>query len=246
MPMRALPSVLGLGLLLSSEAALAGQCTVTDVDGGDLLERQPTELRRDFIRQRLHVDARHARIWSYTWGAIYSALTVGQLIPAPFVSRAAAEDLYVGAGASVLGLLPLVFTPLEVMRDDRRLEQLESGRHDADPCVSLSEMEGMLERDADNELQGRSLLFHGGNIVVNTGIFFLMGAGFGHWTDATISLVTGIAIGEIMIFTQPMGAVKALHQYRKGDLTARAERAHVAMAPWLGRGRSGATLVVLF
>jgi len=75
----------------------------------------------------------------------------------------------------------------------------------------------MLKRDAANETQGTSLLFHAGNVVVNAGIFFIIGAGFGHWTSATISLLTCIATGEIMIFTQPTGAVDTLRQYRNGD-----------------------------
>jgi hypothetical protein len=237
---------LELALVLVARPAQGGECTSALVAGETaLLHQSPADGLR-FINERLRVDARHARIWSYSWGAIYSSLAVGQFIAAPLVSHGTGLDLYVGGGSALVGVVPLLVTPLKVMGDSQRIDEIATRPAGMDLCVALSEAEEMLKRDAANEAQGRSLLFHAGNVVFNTGIFFIVGAGFGHWTSATISLLTGIATGEIMIFTQPMGAVKALSQYRSGDFAPLRAPVQVGIAPLLGKDRSGLVLVVVF
>ena len=237
---------LGLSFALSAGSASAGECSATLVGGEPALQHVQAQARLGFIRERLHSDAHHARIWSYSWGAIYSSLAAGQFVAAPLVSHASALDWYVGGGASLIGLVPLVFTPLKVMGDDQRLEASEAEALGTDPCGSLARAEALLIRDAANEAEGRSLLFHGGNVVVNAGVFFVIGAGFGHWTSATISLLTGIATGEIMIFTQPVGALKALPAYRRGDLGSPTATVRIAVVPLVARNASGVVLVLTF
>jgi hypothetical protein len=82
--------------------------------------------------------------------------------------------------------------------------------------------------------------------VFNVGLFLVLGAGFGHWTSATISLLTGIATGEVMIFTQPVGAVEALRQYRRGDLGSPLAGVRMGIAPLIAKGRAGMVLIVTF
>ena len=237
---------LGLSFALSASFAFAVECPVTLVGGQPALQHLNAETRLHFLRERLHTDAHNARVWSYSWGAIYSSLAIGQFIAAPLVSPASRPDFYVGAGASLIGLAPLLFTPLNVMQDEEGLVESNAAAPGADPCVSLAWAEGRLVRDAANEAEGRSLLFHGGNIVINTGIFFIIGSGFGHWTSATISLLTGVATGEIMIFTQPVGALNALHSYRKGDVVSPTPVFRVAVVPLVTRNASGVVLALLF
>jgi hypothetical protein len=110
----------------------------------------------------------------------------------------------------------------------------------------LAQAEELLTRDAANEARGQSLLFHGGNVVFNAGLFFLIGAGFGHWTSATISLLTGIATGEVMIFTQPVGAVEALNDYRRGDFGTPSAGVRMGIAPLIAKDRSGLVLTLTF
>jgi hypothetical protein len=239
-------SALGLWFALSAGSAFGGECPATLVGGQPALQHLEARTRLSFIRQRLRSDAHHARVWSYAWGAIYSSLAIGQFVAAPLVSKASGPDYYVGGGSSLIGLLPLVFTPLKVMADDEKLEASEAETPGTAPCASLAWAEALLIRDAANEAEGRSLLFHGGNIVVNAGIFFVIGSGFGHWTTATISLLTGIATGEIMIMTQPVGALNALHAYRNGDLTSPTAVFRIAMVPLVARNASGFVLVVTF
>jgi hypothetical protein len=238
--------VLGFVLVLSARPALGHECTASLVGGEPALQHLNAEARLHFIHERLRVDASHARIWSYSWGTIYSALATGQFVAAPLVSHASGLDLYVGGSAALIGVMPLVFTPLKVMGDEKRLDELEAEASQRDSCVALAQAEKLLNRDAANEDRGRSLLFHGGNVVVNAGIFFIIGAGFGHWTSATISLLTGLATGEVMIFTQPVGAVEALRQYRRGDLGFPLAGVRMGIAPLIAKDRSGMVLIVTF
>ena len=244
--MRWLWRVFALVLVLSERPALGHECTASLVDGEPELQRLNADVRLRFIHERLRVDAGHARIWSYSWGTIYSALATGQFVAAPLVSHASGLDLYVGGGAALIGVIPVVFTPLKVMGDEKRLDRLEADNSQADPCAMLAQAEELLTRDAANEARGQGLLFHGGNVVFNAGLFFLIGAGFGHWTSATISLLTGIATGEVMIFTQPVGAVAALREYRRGDLGSPSAGVRVGIAPLIVKHGSGVVMALTF
>jgi len=237
---------MGAVLVLLAWPAFAGECPATVVDGDAALVRQGAEARLRFIHERLRVDARNARIWSTSWGAIYSSLAIGQLIAAPLVSHAAGLDLYVGGGAAVLGVIPFVVNPLKVIADQKRLDGIETDASAEGSCARLAQAEELLKRDAASEALGHGLLFHAGNVAVNTAIFFIMGAGFGHWTSATISLSTGIATGEIMSFTQPVGAEKALRQYRRGDLAPQSADVSIGLAPRIAKDGAGLVLVLGF
>ena len=239
-------SVLGLSFTLCANSAFGGECAATLVGGKPALQHLTSLTRLTFIREHLRSDAHHARTWSYSWAAIYSSLAVGQFVAAPLVSHASGLDLYVGGGAALIGLVPLVVTPLKVMGDAKRLDDFKTDMAGTDSCVSLAWAEELLVRDAEDEAGGRSLLFHGGNVVFNAGIFFVIGAGFGHWTSATISLLTGIATGEIMIFTQPVGALDALHAYRNGDLSSPTAAVRIAIVPLVARNASGVVLLLTF
>jgi hypothetical protein len=233
--------LVGLAAGLWAAPARAGECTTAVVKGTPALGRVDAEVRLRFVRERLRHEARRARIWSWSWAGIYSGLTVGQLAPVPFVSHAQRNDLYVGGSASFLGIVTLVAMPLSVMGDqkwlERRLATAPPGTHE---CVLLSEAEALLVRDAKNEAFGRSMMVHVGNVVVNLIVFTIIGAGFGHWSSAAISLISGVAVGEVMIATQPVGAFEDLHRYRTGDLAPAtvpaSQRLTLTMAPFVPAG----------
>jgi len=231
--------------LVGEQSAIAAQCTAAHVNGGDALQSRSLEERLRFLDERLQSDAANARIWRFSWAAIYSALAVGQFTAVPLVSRSTRKDLYVGGTAALIGLAPLLITPLKVIKDSRRVKELAT-HEAADPCAPLFEIEELLQRDADNEALGRSALFHVGNVVFNTGLFFIIGAGFGHWTSATISLLTGIATGETMIFTQPVGALRTLREYRAGESHLTAPQRTVLLLPFGGPGLAGIALHLAF
>lgn len=234
--------LVGLFLARPTEAA---ECISAHVNGSDALQTRSVDERLRFLDQRLQSDAANARIWRVSWVSIYAALAVGQLTAAPLVSHSTAKNLYVGGGAALIGLAPLLITPLKVIKDSRRVAELAAHPGD-DPCAALFTIEELLQRDAENEALGRSALFHGGNVVFNLGLFLLIGAGFGHWTSATISLLTGIAVGETMIFTQPTGALRTLHEYRSGGFQVPEPQSSLLPVPLVARDLAGIGLTGSF
>jgi len=163
--------VLGFVLVLSARPALGHECTASLVGGEPALQHLNAEARLHFIHERLHVDARHARIWSYSWGMIYSALAAGEFVAAPLVSHASGLDLYVGGGAALLGVIPLVFTPLKVMGDEKRLDELEAEASQTDSCGALAQTEKLLNRDAANEDRGGACSFTAATSSSTPGFF---------------------------------------------------------------------------
>jgi hypothetical protein len=224
--------------LLFVRPAWGAECIAARVNGSDTLQTRSVDERLRFIDQRLQSDAANARIWRLSWASIYAALAIGQFTAAPLVSHSTAKNLYVGGGAALIGLAPLLITPLKVIKDSRRVAELAAHPGD-DPCATLFTIEELLQRDAENEALGRSALFQGGNVAFNLGLFFLIGAGFGHWTSATISLLTGIATGEAMILTQPTGALRTLHEYRSGSFQVPEAQSSLLPVPLLAPGLAG-------
>ena len=224
-----------LAIWLGAAPARAGECTTAVVKGDPALGGIDAAVRLRFLRERLRDEARRARIWTWSWAGIYAGLTAGQLALTPAFSKSQRRDYYVGAGSSFLGLAVVGVMPLQVMGDqrwlERRLAKAPPGTHE---CVLLAEAEQLLVRDAKNEAFGVSTLVHLGNILVNLGVFAALGFGFGHWPSGAISFTVGVAVGEVMIFTQPLGAVEDLRRYRAGELTPAppAPRVGLTVAPF--------------
>jgi hypothetical protein len=222
--------------------ARAGECTTAVVKGSPDLAAIDAQVRLRFLRERLGHEARRARIWSWSWAGVYTGLTAVQLGVTPAMGRDARKDMYVGAGASFLGLAIIGVMPLRVMGDqrwlERRLRTAPPGTHE---CVLLAEAEGLLLRDAKNEAFGVSQIVHVGNVIVNLAVFLTIGAGFGHWFSGAISFAAGVAVGEVMIYTQPLGAVEDLERYRAGELRPAppARRVGLGVAPFVPAGTRG-------
>jgi hypothetical protein len=210
--MRAL--ALALALLLGTPAR-AAECA--PIAGGvPELGRIDANTRLNFLRERLRRAARRARIWSWTWGSLYSSLVVVNVAQMPWAERSELIDLGFGAGASMVGVLTLVVLPPSVMGDQRFLEwRLGRG---GDVCAELADAEWVLVRAAKSAAFGKGPLVHAGNVVFNVSIMLALGVGFHHWGQAALNGMSGILVGELMAFTQPADAIDDLERYRAADL----------------------------
>jgi hypothetical protein len=208
------------------------------------------QTRLAFIRAHLDTEARRARAWSWSWAGIYSAITVAQLATVPLREPDARVDAYIGAGASALGVAVLAVAPLKVMGDQRWLaRRMAHAPADTDPCALVADAERLLERSARSEAFGKSALVHAGSFVFNVALGLTL-VGLRHFDAAAITALTGIAVGELQIFTQPSGTIGAWQRYRSGALGEERgpptpSRAF-AVSPFLGRGRVGMALGVAF
>jgi hypothetical protein len=210
-----------LVLLVCAEGrAHAGECSV--IPGGvESLGHVDAVDRLHFIQGELRHAARRARMWTWGWVMGLGVLSGAQLALLPGYPESKHVDLYVGSGTAFVGMLGVMELPMKVMGDQRRLDaEVKNAPATADPCALLADAERLLLRDAKDEAPKSRILIHVGNILINTGAGLILGLAFHHWTAAFINGVAGIAIGEALVLTRPMGAVDSLTRYRLGDLGA--------------------------
>jgi hypothetical protein len=193
-------------------AGAGGREALANIDG---------ESRLDWIDAHLSSTARRARIWTWGWGVGISAATVANLAPLPFVAKDDRIDWYVGASTTIIGIVPLLIAPLDVIDDARILHARVVAEASADNvCRLLADAEMRLARDAKNQDDGRRWWLHVGNVVLNTGVGLFLGLGYRHWGAGAWNAFGGSAIGEAIILTQPTGTIEDLRRYREGVLQA--------------------------
>ena len=219
--------LLTLALMLTS-AELHADALCPDVDGGNgELASIDVEVRLGFVRTRLGQARRHATGWMIGWATVHSGLIATQgILLATSTAPADRVDRYIGMSAAGLGLFTVLVAPPGALIEDLRLERrIRAARPGDDRCALLGEAEHALLRVAKSQRFNRGPFFHGGSFVFNVGIGLLLGLGFGHWETAAVSSFVGIAVGELMFFTQPNRAPEDLAQYRSGALGRSPSRA---------------------
>ena len=200
-----------------------------------------SELRLRFIQDQLAPAAHRARVWTWAWGLGYGAATVGSLALVPlFDDPGQRVDQYFSASKSAVATVTTFVPPLSVMADQRtlaaRAASASGTTEDADRCALLSDAEDRLARDAEQEARVGSWLWHAGGILFNLAAGLALGFGWDRWPSAVLQMASGIVIGEIQIYTQPVDAVEALRRYRAGDLSpaTRAAGPAFSLAPYGG------------
>jgi hypothetical protein len=213
------------------------------------LEHIDASVRLRFIRDRLRVEAHKTRIWAWTWAGIYSTITVVDLGLLHDHSRHALIDNGVGAGASAVGILSIALVPPAVIGDQYWLERrLRNATPGTDACALLADAERLLMRSAKSAAFGKSPLIHAGNFAFNLGVSFLLGFGFGHWEQAALQGLVGIAVGEVMIISQPAELVRDLRRYRAANLGLPPNWHPVSwsIAPMIGQHHTGLMAGITF
>ena len=239
-PMGLVAAALALALALTLALALAlpalahaAPCP-TIAGGSEALAQHDAEARLTFIRARMRHDAWRARQWSFAFGTSYAVLTGASGVVVPLMKdRAAVPDVLVGGGSAIVGFGLIAVAPLKVIFDHEALEARIAASTGGDRCALLASAEAMLIADAKNERFGRSWLIHSGNVLVGVGAMLILGLGYDRWESGIINGVASVAVGEVMILTQPHGLVRDLKRYRLGDLTAPQRRKRKRIA-WGG------------
>ena len=190
--------------------------------GGEALGTIDGESRLHWIDTHLSATAHRAQVWSWGWGIGIVAATVGNLAPLPFVAKSDRIDWYVGAGTTIVGIVPLLIAPLDVVGDAHRLHAEVLADTSADKvCRLLADAELILVRDAKNQEDGQRWWLHVGNVLLNTGVGLFLGLGYHHWGAGAWNAFGGSAIGEAIILTQPVQTIQDLRRYREGALDER-------------------------
>jgi len=176
-----------------------------------------------WIDARLSATARTARLWTWGWGIGIVAATGANLIPLAFVAPEERVDWYTSAATTIVGLVPLLIAPLDVVADARALHArvaAEGSGPDADVCRLLADAEATLARDAQNQKDGQRWWLHVGNVALNAGVGLFLGLGFHHWGAGALNFATGTVIGEAIILTQPTGSIGDFDHYRTNVIWA--------------------------
>jgi hypothetical protein len=111
----------------------------------------------------------------------------------------------------------------------------------------LAEAEEALVQSARNEDFGKGLLTHAGVLGINLIGSLVLAFGYGDSKEALISGALGALAGEVMIYTQPNGAVRALQRYKVGDVPRpQSAGLSVGVVPVVGKDTVGLALNMRF
>jgi hypothetical protein len=246
--MRALLSWLVAGALFAATPASGTECAPISGALPALAHIDAAE-RLAFLRARLERGARNARIWSWTWGVVYSGIAATSWTLAGVSDAHDRVDWIVNGAGATVGVAVLVISPLSIMRDQAWLERrLARAGPDYHVCAALADAERLLIRDADSQAFGKGPLVHVGNIVFNIGLGLILGAGFGHWDSAAQAWFVGAAVGELQIVTQPVDAIADLRRYRFGLLKPARDPWpwRMSVVPTFSRQQTGLSLAFQF
>jgi hypothetical protein len=240
--------IAGVVLLLMalSGTASARECAVIEGGAASLAGVDAGE-RLSFLRDGLREAAHRARIWSWAWGATYSALTVGQVALGVIGPPEDRPKYFVFAVPSAIAVAALAIVPLKVMRDQRWLEKrIANAAPGEDPCALLAEAERLLLRDAESEHKGQGWLLNVGNFALNLAAGLVLAFAFHNREAAAVNGVVGFALGELQFDTQPTESVKLLARYRANAFGPTAAPTRLGLAPILGGGQYGLALGTTF
>jgi hypothetical protein len=166
--------------------------------------------RINFIQASFDKGQTRAKLWSYTWTAIYGAATGIQTYQA-ISSRHDRVSNVVAASESFLGVAVLVVDPFHARSSGSELREISESTPE-EQKTKLDKAEKWLERNYKQEKLGRSWLSHLGVLVVS-----IIGAGIvWHYEGRNNALINGlsaIAGGELLIWTQPTRGIKDYNDY---------------------------------
>lgn len=178
--------------------------------------------RLHWIDQRLTDEAARGRFWARAWALGIGAAGVASLVPVPFVAPGDRVDWYASAVTAAIGVIPFAVSPLAVTRDGPKLRAAVATLamdDDARVCALLADAESKLAADAADETRQQGWWTHAGNLAFNTAVLLFLGLGYHHWTSGLINGVSGVLVGETIIFTQPTRTIDDLAAYHRGELS---------------------------
>lgn len=181
------------------------------------------EARLGFLEQRLDEGRSGAQVWQYGWSGVFGVGLVAGAAQAALADDGD-ERVYqiVGAVKSAGGLAQMLTDPLparlgaDPLRQvpdgtpEKRLQRLALGERQLIDNAARAESRYSWRRHAEGVTT---------NLIGGAVIYAL-----GDSTDALISTLSGIVIGELQIWTQPWRAIGDLDDYRSAFPSTMASR----------------------
>jgi hypothetical protein len=139
------------------------------------------------------------------------ALAIGQgAVALAIHDQGQRRSWWIGAGESVVGFgaVALIPCPAESAGDDLR------GMGPTKAATRRAYAEKLLDDSADAQEQTRGWLAQAGNFVVAAAGASILWFAYKQRTDAVVSFVESMAVGELQILTAPTAAIEARRAYR--------------------------------
>jgi len=182
---------------------LAAWLATSGVASGEDLSPEEVERRLAFLEARLDAHRTHARAWHWTWTAVNGGAALGLGVLGGLAdSDSERVNLFSQSALALVGLADLYLMRPMAARDGFDAVRALPDATPADRLARLERAEHLL-RKASQRPSGRTHWWpHLGNLVLNSAV------GVGVWaagsgTDAIVSATSGMAIGELYLWTEP-------------------------------------------
>jgi hypothetical protein len=206
-----------------AQASVTTSCA--EIEGGSpALAAVDGEARLTFIRNVMRDQAARAKTWRWAWTGIGLALAAGSygLIPFENTQTKKYEQVYVGT-ATLFIPLQLTVLPIRVGDYDAILERAavdaEVAKSHMMTCLVLDHAEDQLRRAAKDEAALTGPLTHIVDLVLDAGFVTVLWLAFRDVGGTILNGVGSVVVSESQILTTPRGAIRALEQYRRGDIS---------------------------
>jgi len=223
-----------LSVVALSVSSARAACPVPE--GADpALAQQSDEVRQAKVEQALATAGRDTTTWAWAWRAsfLFTGTVQAGLLPGAR-SEADRIDLQLGMGKSVVAFGFALVTRLPA---EKHHDTFTPAGPEPRSCAKLAELELRLRDDAIGERKGRHWFMHALSIAFNVGVGAVAWKLHGRVGSALFGVISGSAVGELRLFTQPLTANRAWDAYLHGEsVTAR------RVTPWITVVPSGAML----
>jgi hypothetical protein len=177
------------------------------------------EARATFLEQSLEGPQVHARAWWWGWLSFYSAAVIAQSIRLGLVdgmdesAPAQRADFTISIVKAVGGITSLLLLPLSAMDGAEEMQKVEGDTiEDARRRVMLGE--AALAENASESDRRYNWIRHTAMIAVNIAGGLIVWLGYEDLQRGAISTAVGIAVGEIILWTQPWQPRDSFDEYR--------------------------------
>jgi hypothetical protein len=151
--------------------------------------------------QSLSREAKRARTWRYAWTGVNAAVTAGSFALVPLARREDRPDWIVaGIGSGVTTVCTWLW-PLRVETAEEELAALPAAER-------AQRLPGLLRESADDERARVTWPWHLANVALAGATGAVLAFGYHHYTSGAVTALTGTALGEVQLFTQPLGLAR--------------------------------------
>lgn len=199
--------------------ATAVECAQPEGANGKGISAKSARERLDYLARQFTQETKASQTYMTVYGTSYLALTAGQLVLVPVSNDSDKPTWYWGALNSLIGFAAVMLVPLSVVDQGPKFAARAQTVSDDETCRLVEEGEKLLKTSFEEETFQRSWLVHLANGVLGVGFGLLLGFGYKQWVSGVVNGLSSIAIGELMLWTQPNQLIPGWKAYLTGQET---------------------------